>query len=239
MAREMALAGVNREELTPPEPPKAPQGLEAKWRNLWYHHKWLLLFLAFLLVLGLVFLHQTLAKDDPDYEVIVVTELAILPPEQEALEAYMAACGTDVDGDGKIEVSTVNLTPSYASDVAPGIGHSDAQKLISSLSTGENMLYVFDETSLRGFLETVTDVTDEDYWFFAPLNTASPLYDEELCCFNWENDRRRHTDELKTMPEQLWFGVRTADGTASRASSVAMYENGKLLLEKLADTAVL
>ena len=238
MAREMALAGVNREELKPPEPRKAPQGWEAKWQNLWYHHKWLLLFLAFLTVLALVFLHQTVTKDDPDYEMIVVTELAILPSEQEALEAYLAACGTDVDGDGKVEVSIVNLTPSYASDVAPGIGHSDAQKLISSLASGENMLYAFDEVSLRGFLDTVSEVTDEDFWFFAPLDTVSASYDAELCCFDWVQDPRRDSEALKTMPEHMWFGVRTADGTASRASSVTMYESGKRLLENLADTAV-
>ena len=238
MAREMALAGVNREELKPPEPPKAPEGWESKWQNIWYHHKWLLLFLAFLSVLALVLLHQTLTKDNPDYEVIVVTELAILPPEQEALEAYLAACGADVDEDGKVEVSIVNLTPSYASDVAPGIGHSDAQKLISSLASGENMLYVFDDVSLRGFLDTVSDVTDEDFWFFAPLNTTSSLYDAELCCFDWAQDPRRNSDALATMPEHMWFGVRTADGTASRPSSTAMYENGKCLLENLANTAV-
>jgi len=239
MAREMALAGVDRSELTPPEPPKAPQGIRAKWQNLWYHYKWLILFVGFLLILGLLFTYQTLTRDPADYEVIAVTEYAILPPEQEALEAYMASCAQDVDGDGKIEIDIVNLTPSYSTDVAPGIGHSDAQKLISSLSTGENMLYVFDDVSLQGFLDTVSEVTTDDYWFFAPLDTTSASYDEEICCFDWADDARRDQPALQTMPDHLLFGVRTPEGTASGAASVAMYTHGKALIEKLADTALL
>ncbi len=238
MARDMALAGVDRSELTPPPPPKAPKTAEEKWQNLWYHHKWALIFVAFLLILALIFLHQTLTADPPDYEVIVVTEYALLPPEQEVFEAYMAANGTDVDGDGKVEVSVVNLNPTYASDVAPGIGHSDAQKLISTLSTGENMLYVFDDVSLRGFLDTVTHVTDEDYWFFAPLDTASASYNEELCCWDWAADARREQPAMQDLPEHMWFGVRTPDGTASRQQSVDMYHTCKALLENLADSAV-
>lgn len=238
MAREMALAGVDPSELVPSSPPpQKPQGLSGWWQNIWYHYKPVILIgglLVFLLGWALL---GTLRANPADYDVVVVTEYGLYPDEIEALKAYIADSGRDVDGDGEIEVEINNLTPNYYDDMAPGLAHSDSQKLTSYLSTGEMMLFVFDERSYNGFMETIGHVTDETYAFFAPLDTTAADYHAEACYWNWVNDARRTEYGMGQLPADMFFGVRTPDGTASKEDSVTDYEEGKAMLEALIASA--
>ena len=238
MAREMALAGVDPSELQPSSPsPQKPQGFSGWWKNIWYHYKPVILLgglLVFLLGWALL---GTLRADPADYDVVVVTEYGLYPDEVEALKGYIAASGRDVDGDGEIEVEINNLTPNYYDDMAPGLAHSDSQKLTSYLSTGEVMLFVFDERSYNGFMETVENVSDGTYTFFAPLETASSDYQTDEHYWNWKNDARRTEYGMGLLPEDMLFGVRTPEGTASGKDAVSRYEEGKAMLETLIASA--
>ncbi len=238
MAREMALAGVDRSELTAPPPPvKKPEGFGGWLQNLWYHYKAVIVvggILTFLLGWALL---ATLSADPADYNVVVVTEHGLYPGEIDALKTYFAQSGRDVDGDGEIEVAINNLTPNYYDEMAPGLAHSDSQKLISYLSTGEGMLFVFDQVSYNGFMETVSQVTDETYAFFAPLSVTHAHYDAENHYWNWKNDDRRTELGMGMLPEDMLFGVRTPDGTASNKRATAEYEEGKAMLETLIASA--
>ncbi len=237
MARDMALAGVDRSTLTSPDPIEQPKTLGGKWKNFWYHHKPFVIVGAFLLAVGAWMLYQTLSADPPDYKVVVVTEEALYHTEIGGIELYLASCGEDLDGDGKIEVEVENLLPGYYSNQTPPGGTADAQKLISYLSVGENMLFVFDDVSYRGFNQTVESVTDEDYQFFAPLDTAADGYDADEHYWNWMGDSRIEQYGLSKLPDDLYFGVRTPEGTASDKKSVAAFEQGSALLVKLSETA--
>lgn len=234
MAREMALAGVDPSELAPPPPPKEPKTFREKCSNFWYHYKPFVIIGAFLLVVGGWLLVQTLTKDTPDYHVVAVTELPLYNEELDGMEGYLAAHGEDIDGDGKIEVEVENLTPSFYDEMAPNVGHADMQKLMSYLSTGERMMFVFDQVSFEGFSETVASVTSEGYTFFAPLHTSSDNYDENEHYWNWIGDERVAEYGLSELPENVYFGVRSPEGMADRDKSHTLYEQGLILIENLA-----
>ncbi len=234
MAREMALAGVDRSELTPPPPPEEPKTFIDKCKNFWYHYRVQTMIAAFLLIVGGVMLVQSLTKDTADYHVVVVTELPLYREEIDGMEKYLAEDGEDIDGDGKVEVEVENLTPRFYDEYAPQVGHADMQKIMSYLSTGERMLFVFDKVSYDGFTQTVTDVTEEGYCFFAPLDITTDGYDTASHYWDWCGDMTRSAYGLEQLPEHMLFGVRAAVGMADRTTSRELYEQGKFLLENAA-----
>ncbi|MBQ9414502.1 MAG: hypothetical protein IJU16_05180 [Clostridia bacterium] len=238
MAREMALAGVSKEELNaPPPPPLTPKTPKEKWDNFWYHYKWPAI--GVLLLLGLIgwYIVQQVTKNDPDYHVVVVTKDAILPDEAAALEDYLAAVGEDIDGDGRVEVKTENLCPSFDERLSPAVGHSDQQKLVTYFSSGERMLYIFDQPSYDGFYESVQGVVSENYEFFAPLSVQDDDYNAERHYWDWALDTRK-ADTLQTLPEHLYFGVRAASGTAGGDVAETASAQGRALLERLVASAI-
>ena len=230
MAREMALAGVDRSQLTPPPPPEKPHTLKEKWHNFWYHYKVAFWIVAALAAIAVTIIVQTVTADPADYEVVVVTQAAMYTAELDALEAYLASRGEDLDGDGKIEVSAENLVPSFDADGTTSIGFADQQKLVNYIAAGEKMLFVFDELSYKGFRDSIAQVTSEDYEFFAPLDIAAATYDPEHRYVGLGADFG-----LETQFADLVIGVRTPEGTAGNREAVTLYEQGKALVEALAN----
>lgn len=235
MAREMALAGVDRSELTPPPPPEKPRTFKGKWDNFWYHYKAAFWVVTVIVVIAAVIVVQTVTKDPVDYEVVAVTELALFPTEIDALEQYLLSCGEDLDGDGKVEVKVENLVPTFDADGSSSIGFADQQKLINHIAAGEKMLFVFDRLSYEDFCVSIAEVTSEEYAFFAPLDIADGGYDAEGHYWCWSEDERRATEGLSDLPAELFFGVRTPEGTAGGNKSAQLYEQGKALVEALAN----
>ena len=228
MAREMALAGVDRSQLTPPPPPEKPRTFQDKWHNFWYHYKIAFWVVVALVAIAVTILVQTVTADPADYDVVVVTQTAMYTTELDALEAYLAAKGTDLDGDGKVEVSAENLVPSFDADGTTAIGFADQQKLVNYIAAGEKMLFVFDELSYVGFCDSISQVTSEEYEFFAPLDTASAAYDAAHRYARLDVDFG-----TEQMFGDLVIGVRTPEGTAGNREAVTLYEQGKALIESL------
>ena len=235
MAREMALAGVDRSELTPPPPPEQPKTAKGKWDNFWYHYKPLVLIVTVLAVIVLVLGVQTVTKDPADYTVVAVTDMALYPPEIEALESYLASVGTDADGDGKVEVTLENLVPTYSADGTTAIGLADQQKLINYIASGENMLFVFDEVSYDGFCESIREVTSDDYAFFASLDIAKDGYDAEGRFWHMSADARCDERGITELVKTLIIGVRSPEVTASGRKAALCYEQGVALIQALAE----
>lgn len=229
MARGMALAGVDPSELAPPPPVKKPEGFFEKLSNFWYHYKPHTIACILLLLLGGWLLYQTLTSNPADYNVVVVTELPLLPEETQAFKDFLAAYGEDVDGDGQVEIDIENLTPSYYDELAPNIGRSDNDKLMAHLSTGERMLFVFDPPSYDGFMKTVDGVAEEGYEFFAALPVQSPDYNAQECYWSWRAVQQT-SEAFSKLPADMRFGVRNPVGTASNDRAVTDHQHGEALL---------
>ncbi len=235
MARDMALAGVDRSELTPPPPPEPPKTAKGKWDNFWYHYKPVVWIVVTLAVIAIVIAVQTVTKDPADYEIVAVTELALLPPEIESLERYFAANGVDMDGDGEVEVTLENLVPSYDADGTSAIGLADQQKLVNYIASGEKMLFVFDAVSYEGFCDSIAEVTSEDYVFFAPLDITADGYDVDGRYWHMNADAACADHGIADLVKNLIIGVRSPEGTAGGNKAAAAYERGAALIKALAD----
>lgn len=192
MARERYLIGVDPEELksTPPPQPDKPAGF---FENLWYHYKWHIIVIGFLVVLAALGVYQLLSRDDPDYTVVLLTEDPLLADTVEQLQNELAEAAVDLDEDGKVEVLIENL--------ALGIPYSNQKvanenTLIAHFAAGDVLLYITEPD----YYESKILARVGEYDFFTPLSNGESYVE-------W-------SPGIEGVPDTLYVGVRNATGTA-------------------------
>lgn len=191
MARERYLIGVDPDELkaAPPPPPEKPAGW---WENLWYHYKWHLIVGGFVVLLVVLGVWQLVTKDDPDYNVVLLTSDPLTTEMVDNLEQILQKAGQDLDEDGKVEVLIENL--------ALGISYSNNKvandnTLYAHLAAGDVLLFAMEP----GYEDRILSLSDT-YEFFTTLSDGEPYY-------HWRPD-------VSGVSEELYIGVRNATGTA-------------------------
>ncbi len=224
MARERYLVGVSEEELKPTPKAQKPQTPRGKWENFWYHYKWTTIGVLFAVVVITVLVVQAATINRPDYQMVLVTEKAYLDQQLEPLEQALAQYGQDVDGDGEVEVQIINL---YMGEKNSTEYYTNSQALQAHLISGDLMLYVWEPAYYENFMDMISQSTDEDYRFLATLPITEGAVDDGMV-WNWKDSAYRKDEVLKSLPENLYFGVRDASGTAEK--SAQMYEQGLALL---------
>ena len=219
MAREMYLVGVDEKDLQPSPPPQEPKTFKEKMAHFWFYYKWPVLFGAFVLVVAVILIVQSVTKTHYDYTVIVMLDTANTNPElgygqEDTLIAdLLAQYGRDIDGDGEINVLVENLSLGDNGQLTM----VNNQKLAAHLAAGDVMFFVFDKTSYEDFLERIT----ENERFFSTLDLDTVGVNQEEGCYNWKDDPRRLEGDLAKLPEELYFGVRDTTGTGSKEPEIA------------------
>ncbi len=215
MAREWLLRGVDPEELKPTEKEEAPQTPQSRWENFWYHHKlkfWLILFAVVVVVIGVV---QMVTRDDPDYRVLLITESAYTPDELAALSAVLTPYGTDIDGDGKVEIQVENCMYGKTVDSTRNAG---IQQVQAHLVTGDRMFFIWEPKTYQQFMKSIAD-GEEEVQFLTPITVESQRLIEDGKVYNWKGDTRPASELTERAPE-LYFGVRLPQGTAANAKEL-------------------
>lgn len=223
MAREWLLRGVDPEELKPTPKEETPQTPQSRWENFWYHHKfkfWLILFAVVVAVVGVV---QILTRDDPDYRVLLITEVAYTSEQKEALAALLEPYGTDLDGDGKVEVQIENCIYGKTVDTR----NAGVQQVQAHLVAGDRMFFIWEPDTYKLFMQNLANIA-EDLEILAPLTAESERLIEDGKIYDWQGDPRP-VAELTERSPRLYFGVRLPQGTASNAQE--LHEQSLALLE--------
>lgn len=208
MARDMYLVGVSEEELKPDPKPEGPKTPKGKWENYWYHYKWHTIGAVAVLIVLAVIIGQMVTRDPSDYTLVLVTEKAVTQSALDRLAAELEAAGTDLDGDGKVEVAIDSLIMSGDSQV----DMVSPVKLQAHLAAADVLLFAFEPSMYEQYIKAHED---EDFQFFAKLDVETDGLVEDGRAWNWKDDSRRQEDPiLGTLPEDLYFGVRDTSGTA-------------------------
>ncbi len=151
MAREQYLLHGN-EDTIHREPVEAkPQTPKSKWENFWYYHKWHVVAGVFILFVVLFTVYDFRSRENPDYEIGLITQESYPADVTDALEAQLAQYGTDLNGDGKV---TVHVNPYVVGNIGTSSGAEDPKlemagyvKITSDLSNGTSMIFVTDDAS--------------------------------------------------------------------------------------------
>ncbi len=214
MAREMALAGVDPEDLKKTQAAPPPRTPREKWENYWYHYKWLTLGVAFLLSIVVIFTAQMIARNEPDYTVLVVTEEGYSSYALAPLESLLESYGKDIDGDGEVEVrlATCHLGAKEYETASDQL--LNYQILQSHLAAGDVMLFAFEEQYFGWFMG---EMSQTGTGFLTPIGIDADGISEDGYYWTWAQDARIKEDAaFSQLPEQLYFGVRVAEGTAAK-----------------------
>lgn len=225
MAREIYLVGVSEEELRPNPKPEGPKDFKGKLDNFWYHYKWTVIIVAFIMVTLAIMLFQFFSKHDPDYMVVLVTNNAVDDTATGKLASEFQKYGRDINGDGKVEVQIESL---YLGDNTQ-YSVLNKQKLIANISTGDVMFYILDSQSYRDNIAVLENQSDEK--FFSKLNIQADGISQDGCNWDWKDDPLRQDPDLSSLPESLYFGVRDASGTASNKESTKIHDECMELLQ--------
>ena len=224
MAREMYLVGVSEEELRPDPKPEGPKTPKDKLSNFWYHYKWAVIIGAVVAVFLVVLIVQLVTRDDPDYRVLLATEEMMSDAWADVLGEELAAYGRDIDGDGKVEVDVETLFTGSQDQ----FGMANQTKLMAHLSAGDVMFFVFDKATYDRMI--VPQLT-EGYQFYQTIGLDVEGISEDGRYWNWKDDPMRSLQGLDQLPEDLYFGVREAGGTAASEKSEQMNKEAMELLQ--------
>lgn len=224
MAREGLLVGVGEEELRPDPKPEQPKTFKGKWDNYWYLYKWQTLGALFAIVVLAVCISQAFSKNDPDYHIVMATSGYISETAVNKIEAALQKYGKDLDGDGKVEVMVETLD--FDSE-QPSYTVAAQTKLAAYLSSGDVMFYVFDKDTYDK--QIVPQLNGEA--LFSPIGIKADSIDTSGNYWNWSGDVLRKDTDLSALPENLYFGVRAASGTAGGKSSTKVHDECMALLK--------
>ncbi|MBP3389297.1 MAG: hypothetical protein J6K98_05405 [Clostridia bacterium] len=218
MAREWALAGVPEDELQAPPPLKQPDTPKGKWENFWYHYKWVVLgSLAGAIVL-IVLIVQMLNRDDSDYYLSLVTDNPVKQTQIDALKAELTKYAEDVDGDGKIEINIQNLYINPKDNAgAAQMAYTNSQNLTVHMAAGDRLFYIFEDETYK---ERIQPLLSEGATFFAPVQSTAEGLAEGGSCWDWNGSALQQSEVFKGAPAHLYFGVRSASGTAEKQSEM-------------------
>lgn len=184
------------------EAPKLTLG--QKISGAWYRSKWLILFVAFAIIVVAYITHDMLTTVKPDYTVLVISSDSALYYRTVELEEFFERYCDDVNGDGEVNVLIYNISTDYTSD--PSTATASQAQLMSQLQSGENVLLVSDQPTDFELIDFRDDYPDDENITELGLILNCQLTRDAL---KWE-----------AMPAELYLGVRSPARLLSTAQSV-------------------
>lgn len=248
MARDRYLYNAGEETIHSGDVSAAPQTPKSKWQNFWYYHKFhvLAVFLLFAAVFG--FAYELLTKEEPDYQIAVLTQTQLSETLLTELEGRIAAYGEDLNGDGKVlvRINSYVITVEDGAEVAdPSLQMTSVARFLSDLELGDSIIYLTDDASFRVNQEqrqlfsnldgTPAPKTGwQDSELRVPLSECrvlSQLLPTEPLGMLDEAGMKKATDQL----QQLSLSLRMFQGTAleEQEGKLAYYEASRKLFDKL------
>ena len=167
--------------------------LGQKISGAWYRSKWLILFVAFLIVVFIYITYDMLTTVKPDYTVLVVSSDSALYYRTVEVEEFIESFCDDINGDGEVNVLVYNISTDYISD--PSTATASQAQLMSQLQSGENVLIISDQPTDFALIDFRGDYPDDENLTELGLLLNCQLTRDAL---KWE-----------AMPEELYLGVRS------------------------------
>ncbi len=207
----------------PPKPSELalqPQTAMEKWQNIWFHDKWLIIILAFIIVSIAFVTVECATKTKYDATVVVFTHTLTGDKNCEAMVEYIKPYAKDVNGDGEVNISVVNCSFNNAE------GNSEYSYSARTRA----------QTMLAGEASALLFITDpESYEHLSGVSNSGPLFEGEPIAFQEDFYKKCDVDEFFDVPENLQISCRRIDGTTieSDKNIKAYYELAQSVLNGL------
>ncbi|MDE6149416.1 MAG: hypothetical protein K2F81_04900 [Ruminococcus sp.] len=161
-----------------------------KVSNFWFHHKIIILFTAFIVLVCAFIFYNTLSKDQPDLTVMMIANNG-LSYRQEELEDFFEKYTEDLNGDGKVYVSVLIAPLDNTSH--DELMMSNQSKFFANLQTADCMLFITDSNTdedIKNLMKSDLnkDFIDNDYITTQGLSLNMKLFAQQIKFENMPND---------------------------------------------------
>ena len=162
----------------------------AKVSNIWFHYKYILLFVLFLLIAcGYIFYH-TFSKTSPDLTVMMVANNG-LTYRQEELESFFEKYTDDLNGDGEVNVRVI-ISP-LDKNSHDDLLVSNQSKFLGMLQSADCMMFITDSNSDKQVTDIMKkdldkDFKDNEYITEQGFSLNMKLFAEQVKFENMPND---------------------------------------------------
>lgn len=131
-----------------------PMNLGEKLENFWYHYKYLVLSVAFILIVVMIVAWQFLSQPKYDISLTLVSKNSF-EGGAELFEQKLAELGTDQNGDGKVltDYAAFQLAVNQNTEMTPQMLEMTRATLLSRSSRGDLFLYLLDDTGYQQLTE--------------------------------------------------------------------------------------
>lgn len=169
--------------------PEKPASMTAAQRrkNWWHYHKWHVLSVAVVLLIGADWVWNILSQVRPDYQIAYVGSVPLAEGDGASWETQLAALGTDCNGDGKILVQLNQYL--FAQEDAMYTAAANV-KLLADLDAQESYFFLLEDPEQ---FQADYEILQED-WF--PVENGLYLARRDF----WEDRTAEHMEEC----ERLW-----------------------------------
>ena len=154
----------------------------SEWfENIWYHYKWMIIFIGMLVLFLIISLFQFLATDDPDVDILHVGPMYLSVNSVEQLEETLGELSADYNGDGEFKLNLLDITVNKFGNEDAGIDptnydkdKSALQRFQTEIRAGDAVIYALDKQFFdicieEALLAPLNEIIDDAYM---PENTV-------------------------------------------------------------------
>lgn len=161
-----------------------------KVSNFWFHHKIIILFTAFIVLVCAFIFYNTLSKDQPDLTVMMIADNG-LAYRQEELEDFFEKYTEDINGDGKVYVSV--LIAPLDNTSRDELMIANQSKFFANLQTADCMLFITDSNTDKDIKSLMKsdlkkDFKNNDYITDQGFSLNMKLFAQQIKFENMPND---------------------------------------------------
>lgn len=218
----LELKKMQQGELAPePKPSEMavePKTFKEKWQNYWFHNKWQTIGAAFLVVVLTVLIAQCANREKYDFQVVFFTYDVCLDDQLGKVEEYIESYATDIDGDGKVNVSVINC--SFSDESNDTYKNTMLSKVQAQVAANEDaVLYLVDEDGYEYF----SGVVEGGLFDGEPLELGEDFYEYT------------ESEDWGKLPEGLKLAIRRISDTtlAENEKANTLYKECTQVLEKM------
>ncbi len=129
-----------------PEPKRdeKPTTAKGKIENAWYHYKGIIIALPLVIALLTYIVVDLVTKPVYDYTVLVHGATAVQKTDIDEIEKYLVSVGTDIDGNGEVQVLIINTSFDLDSP-DPRAGYGKNQKFNIEVMNNQAKIFIVDK----------------------------------------------------------------------------------------------
>ncbi len=223
-AREnyLELKRMQQGEISPePKPSEVavmPKTFSEKMQNFWFHYKWHTIGIAFVVIVLTILVSQCANREKYDMQAIYFTYNSCLDSQLEPIEEYLEKLGTDVDGNGEVNINLVNCSFSPK---------GDAQY--------KNSMLTKIQTQIIGNREAVMYIMDQQAFEYLNGVVEGGVFGEDKLMLDEEFYKLTETKEFGKLPEGLGIYLRRTKGTNLEKDEkvIKAYNESKKIIDKM------